>query len=97
MAIETGFPSVPTIYESEGGGLRLGACFCNVLICHSALAFRYYTLLFCHCILVFFNFDMGKSCFAVVICHFHSMHFIMVFCQGNMKFGMTLRNEFWTR
>ena len=68
----------------------------DLLICHSTLAFGYYTLLFCHCILVFFNFEIGKSSFAVMICHFHSMRFIMVFCQGNMQFGI-LRNEFWTR
>ena len=71
--------------------------FCNVLICYCTLAFGYYSLLFCRCILVFFNFDIGKSSFAVVICHFYGVHFIMVFCQGNMQFGMTLRNEFRTR
>ena len=71
--------------------------FRNVLICHSTLVFGYYTLLFCHCILVFFNFDIGKSSFAVVIGHFHRVRFIMVFCQGNMQFGMTLSKEFWTR
>ena len=72
-------------------------CFCNVLICHCSLTFGYYTLLFCHCILVFFNFDIGTSSFAVVICHFHSVRFVMVFWQGNVQFGMTLRNEFQTR
>ena len=36
---------------------------------------------FCHCILVFLNFDIRNSSFAVVICHFHSVRFIMVFCQ----------------
>ena len=72
-------------------------CFYNVLICHCTLAFGCYTLLFCHCILVFFNFDIGNSSFSVVICHFHSVRFVMVFCQGNMQFGTTLRNEFRTR
>ena len=72
-------------------------CFCNVLICHCTLAFGYYTLLFCHCILVFFHFDIRKSSFAVVICHFYSVRFIMVYWQGNVQFGMTLRNEFRTR
>ena len=72
-------------------------CFCNVLICHSTLAFGYYTLQFCHCILVFFNFDIGTSSFAVVICHFHGVRFIIAFCQGNMQFSMTLRNEFRAR
>ena len=66
-------------------------CFCNVLICHCTLAFGYYTLLFCHCILVFLNFDIRNSSFAVVICHFHSVRFIIVFCQGYTQFGMTLR------
>ena len=50
----------------------------------SVMTLRYAIVLFCHCILVFFNFDIGNSSFAVVICHFHSVRFNMLFCQGNM-------------
>ena len=72
-------------------------CFCNVLICHCTLVFGYYTLPFAIEFSVFFNFDIWTSSFAVVICHFHSVPFIMVFWQSNMQFGMTLRNKFRTR
>ena len=48
------------------------------------MTLRYAIVLFCHCILVFFNLDIGNRSFAVVICHFHSVRFVMLFCQGNM-------------
>ena len=68
---------------------------CADLSLYLGVRLLYFAILPLH--LVFFNFDIGKSSFAVMIYHFHSVRFIMVFCQGNMQFGMALRNEFWTR
>ena len=59
-------------------------CFCNVLIWHCALAFGYYTLLF---LPLHSGIPTRNSSFAVVICHFHSVRFIMVATHLETSFG----------